>query len=49
MPNLVAAPETAPYLAEQDKRNAVDLAITKVTSELEKAAAAKDAETKQER
>lgn len=31
-------------LAEQDKRNAVDLATTKVTSELEKAAAAKDAE-----
>ena len=31
-------------LAEQDKRNAVELATTKVTSELEKAAAAKDAE-----
>lgn len=31
-------------LAEQDKRNAVELAITKVTSELEKAAAVKDAE-----
>lgn len=30
-------------LAEQDKRNAVELATTKVTSELEKAAAAKDA------
>lgn len=34
-------------LAEQDKRNAVDLATTKVTSELEKAAAAKDAEIKE--
>lgn len=31
-------------LAEQDKLNAVELAITKVTSELERAAAAKDAE-----
>jgi len=31
-------------LAEQDKRNAVDLATTKVTSELEKAAAAMEAE-----
>jgi hypothetical protein len=31
-------------LAEQDKQNAVDLATIKVTSELEKAAAAKDAE-----
>ena len=31
-------------LAEQDKRNAVELATTKVTSEWEKAAAAKDAE-----
>lgn len=31
-------------LAEVDKRNAVELATTKVTSELEKAAAAKDAE-----
>jgi len=31
-------------LAEQDKQNAVELATTKVTSELEKAAAAKDAE-----
>ena len=31
-------------LAEQDKRNAVELATTKVTSELEKAAVAKDAE-----
>lgn len=31
-------------LAEQDKRNAVELAKTKVTSELEKAAAAKDKE-----
>ena len=31
-------------LAEQDKRNAVELATSKVTSELEKAAAAKDAE-----
>ena len=31
-------------LAEQDKRNAVELATTRVTSELEKAAAAKDAE-----
>jgi len=31
-------------LAEQDKRNAVELATTKVTSELEKAAAAKEAE-----
>jgi len=34
-------------LAEQDKRNAVELATTKVTSELEKAAAAKDAEVKE--
>lgn len=34
-------------LAEQDKRNAVELATTKVTSELEKAAAAKDAELKE--
>ena len=34
-------------LAEQDKRNAVELATTKVTSELEKAAAAKDAEIKE--
>lgn len=33
-------------LAEQDKRNAVDLATTRVTSELEKAAAVKDAEIK---
>jgi len=31
-------------LADQDKRNAVELATTKVTSELEKGAAAKDAE-----
>ncbi len=31
-------------LAEQDKRNAVELATTKVTSELEKATATKDAE-----
>lgn len=31
-------------LAEQDKRNAVELATTKVTSELEKTAAIKDAE-----
>lgn len=31
-------------LAEQDKRNAVELATTKVTSNLEKAAATKDAE-----
>jgi hypothetical protein len=31
-------------LAEQDKRNAVELAITKVTSDLEKAAASRDAE-----
>jgi len=31
-------------LAEQDKRNAVELATTKVTSDWEKAAAAKDAE-----
>jgi len=31
-------------LAEQDKRNAVELATTKVTSELEKAAAAKNTE-----
>lgn len=31
-------------LADQDKQNAVELAITKVTSELERAAAAKDAE-----
>ena len=31
-------------LAEQDKRNAVELATTKVTSDLERAAAAKDAE-----
>ena len=34
-------------LAEQDKRNAVDLATTRVTSELEKAAAAKDADIKE--
>jgi len=34
-------------LAEQDKRNAIDLATTKVTSELEKTAAAKDAEIKE--
>ena len=34
-------------LAEQDKRNAVDLATTKITSELEKAAVAKDAEIKE--
>jgi len=34
-------------LAELDKRNAVDLATTKVTSELEKATAAKDAEIKE--
>ena len=34
-------------LAEQDKRNAVELATTKVTSELEKASAAKDAEIKE--
>ncbi len=34
-------------LAEQDKRNAVDLATTKVTSELEKVAATKDAEIKE--
>lgn len=34
-------------LAEQDKRNAVELATTKVASELEKAAAAKDAEIKE--
>jgi hypothetical protein len=34
-------------LAEQDKRNAVELATTKVTSELERAAAAKDAEIKE--
>lgn len=33
--------------AEKDKTNAVELAITKVTSELEKAAAAKDAEIKE--
>jgi pyridoxal/pyridoxine/pyridoxamine kinase len=31
-------------LAEQDKRNAVELATTKVASELQKSAAAKDAE-----
>jgi hypothetical protein len=31
-------------LAEQDKRNAVELAQTKVASEMQKAAAAKDAE-----
>jgi hypothetical protein len=34
-------------LAEQDKRSAVDLATTKVTSVLEKAAAAKDTEIKE--
>ncbi len=34
-------------LAEQDKRNAVELATTKVTSEMEKTAAAKDAEIKE--
>ena len=34
-------------LAEQDKRNAVELATTKVASDLQKAAAAKDAEIKQ--
>jgi hypothetical protein len=34
-------------LAEQDKRNAVELATTKVTSELEKASAVKDAEIKE--
>ena len=34
-------------LAERDKRNAVELAITKVTSELEKNAANKDAEIKE--
>lgn len=34
-------------LAEQDKRNAVELATIKVTSELEKAAAAKDANIKE--
>jgi hypothetical protein len=34
-------------LAEQDKRTAVDLATTKVTSELEKAAASMDAEIKE--
>ncbi len=34
-------------LAERDKRNAVELAITKVTSELEKTAANKDAEIKE--
>ncbi|GAB2913630.1 DUF2130 domain-containing protein [Paraburkholderia jirisanensis] len=34
-------------LAEQDKRNAVELAETKVASELQKAAAAKDAEIQQ--
>ncbi|MCA9469310.1 MAG: DUF2130 domain-containing protein [Nitrospira sp.] len=34
-------------LAEQEKRNAVELATTKVTSELGKAAAAKDAEIKE--
>lgn len=34
-------------LAEQDKRNAVELATTKVTSELGKAAAAKDAEIRE--
>ena len=31
-------------LAEQDKRNAVELATTKVTSELQKSATAKDSE-----
>jgi len=34
-------------LAEQDKRNAVELAQAKVTSELQKAASAKDAEIKE--
>ena len=34
-------------LAEQDKRNAVELAQTKVASELQKAAAAKDAEIRE--
>jgi hypothetical protein len=34
-------------LAEKDKQNAVELATTKVTSELEKASAAKDAEIKE--
>ena len=34
-------------LAEREKRNAVELATTKVSSELEKAAAAKDAEIKE--
>jgi len=34
-------------LAERDKRNAVELAVTKVTSELEKTAANKDAEIKE--
>jgi hypothetical protein len=34
-------------LAEQDKRNAVELATTKIARELEKAAAAKDAEIKE--
>jgi hypothetical protein len=34
-------------LAEKDKMNAVELAITKVTSELEKAAVTKDAEIKE--
>lgn len=34
-------------LAEQDKQTAIELATTKVTSELEKAAAAKDAEIKE--
>ncbi len=34
-------------LAEQDKRNAVELATTKITSELEKASASKDAEIKE--
>jgi hypothetical protein len=34
-------------LAEQDKRNAVDLATTRATSELEKATAARDAEIKE--
>lgn len=33
-------------LAEKDKRNAIELAITKVTSQLERAATAKDAEIK---
>ncbi len=34
-------------LAEQDKRNAVELATTRVTSELEKTAAARDAEIRE--